>query len=227
MLGTAGPPWLAGPSWGAAWLLTRVKILGVLDVGFPPVSSGCDGAGGGEQPGGEQEDHGAVAARQGQGAFIGVIKLGWCLAGAAQGPVHDHIGQSRTVGGGGKRDGPVRILLQGADHRLVELDAGDQQLGVEGDQGRGAALLRASVAELAICVGPPAVRVAVLADSQGMIVSCAGSCCCEPGAGAALACGRRHACGGVPVAGGVVAELAIVVVPPCPGCAVLVDGQRV
>ena len=62
----------AGLTWGLTQPLTRVKILGVQGVGFTPVASGRDGAGCGEQPGGEQEEHGAAAARQGQDTFIGV-----------------------------------------------------------------------------------------------------------------------------------------------------------
>ena len=43
--GLAGPPWLAGPSWDAARMLTRVRILDVQGVGFAPVASGRGCAG--------------------------------------------------------------------------------------------------------------------------------------------------------------------------------------
>ena len=52
VLGSAGPPCLAGPSWGMVRLLTRVKSLDLQAAGFAPVASCCCGAGGGQHSGG-------------------------------------------------------------------------------------------------------------------------------------------------------------------------------
>ena len=115
----------AGLTWGLVRLLTRVKILDVQAAGFPPVASGRDGAGCGQQSGGEQEEHGAAASRQGQDTFIGVGQMRLGLADTAQGPVHDHISQPRIMDRRSERDRPVRILLQGVHHCLVKLDTSD------------------------------------------------------------------------------------------------------